>query len=80
MSEDLTPACKGQDPELWFPTAALGTEARVLQSYKARGICAGCPLRVECLEVALIEGRVGIWGGTDEDERLKLRRRTLVSA
>jgi hypothetical protein len=40
-----------------------------------RAICAGCPVRRECLITALIAGEPwGIWGGLDIDERADLAR------
>jgi len=37
---------------------------------EAKAICAGCPVRNECLAFALRTGQVdGIWGGTTTHER-----------
>lgn len=54
-------ACIGRDPELWFKQGP-GTAAKK--------ICAGCPVREECLEYA-VRGRIedGIWGGLGERAR-----------
>lgn len=42
----------------------------------AKSTCDECPVRAECLDVALTSGeRFGIWGGLDPDERLALRKR-----
>ena len=46
----------------------------------ARRMCAGCPVRAECLEYALLH-RIpqGVWGGASERERrriLRARRRS----
>ncbi len=42
---------------------------------KARALCAGCPVRQECLEVALSDpDLMGLWGGTTEAERRGMRR------
>jgi WhiB family redox-sensing transcriptional regulator len=41
----------------------------------AREVCASCPVAGECLEFALVhDERFGIWGGTSERERRRLRR------
>ena len=43
--------------------------------WKAKAVCAGCPVRKDCLEFALDTSQeYGIWGGYDEDERRPLRR------
>lgn len=74
----LTVTTKGScvdspDAETWFPATATPDDAK-----KA---CAGCPVRAECLELALHrDEKHGIWGGTTPEERLLMRRRTLRAA
>lgn len=65
--------CMGADPELFFPD---GTGAPALRDEaRAKAICAGCPVRSDCLEWALGVGEAeGIWGGTTPYERRLLRR------
>ena len=65
-------ACRGMDPELFFPERwELGwTDTRI-----ARAICAGCPVCAECLETALQRHEYGIWGGTSEKQRIRMRGR-----
>ncbi|MFG2479909.1 WhiB family transcriptional regulator [Streptomyces fagopyri] len=43
---------------------------------RAKAVCAGCPVRIECLAEAL-DGRIefGVWGGTTERDRRALLRR-----
>jgi WhiB family redox-sensing transcriptional regulator len=46
-------------------------------------VCAGCPVRLQCLEMALQnDERFGIWGGLSERERrrVRLQRRIPLSA
>jgi WhiB family transcriptional regulator, redox-sensing transcriptional regulator len=60
--------CLGADPELFFPvgTTALAGE----QAIQAKAVCAGCPVRRECLDWALVTKQDhGVWGGLDEFER-----------
>jgi WhiB family transcriptional regulator, redox-sensing transcriptional regulator len=61
--------CRGADPTEFFPSDGLGVEY-------AQRICAGCPVRVECLEYALVH-RIehGVWGGASERERRRILRR-----
>jgi WhiB family redox-sensing transcriptional regulator len=67
-------ACAQTDPDLFFPTGDNMT-ARA-QAQQAKGICAGCPVRRECLAWAL-ETRQdqGVWGGMTEAERYAIHRR-----
>lgn len=69
MSWEEEARCGGQDPELFF-------DGHPLSQHRARQLCAGCPVRMECLAVAMHTGvEFGIWGGLDERERAQLRRR-----
>lgn len=63
-------ACRAFDGALFFPDADGDIETPLR-------ICAGCPVRAECLDYALeSRQRYGIWGGTTERERRRLRHRT----
>ncbi|MEV4975341.1 WhiB family transcriptional regulator [Streptomyces scopuliridis] len=65
------PACAGTDPELFF-AHALSTS----QVERAKAVCATCPLMENCLQGALERGEEhGVWGGTDEDDRRRMKRR-----
>ncbi|WP_329128225.1 WhiB family transcriptional regulator [Streptomyces sp. NBC_01465] len=61
-------ACRGTDAEQLF--------ADSVQQKRAKALCNGCPVRVECLTEAL-DARVefGVWGGMTERERRALLRR-----
>lgn len=66
-------SCRDTDPELFFPIGTTGPALAQIETAKI--VCGQCPARVECLEFALSTNQdSGIWGGTDEDERRKLRR------
>lgn len=42
---------------------------------EARNVCGECPCQRPCLDFALADPTlVGIWGGTDERERNRMRR------
>ena len=63
-------ACRDADPDWFFP----GPEG---DHRSAVRVCAGCPVREECLEWALeTRMRYGIWGGLTERERRRLIRRS----
>ena len=64
-------ACRGADPSLFF-AEAVGAGGEV-----ALRICGGCPVQSECLEWALTaHASFGIWGGTTEQDRRRLVRRS----
>jgi len=55
------------DPEVFFPQ-------RGERAVHLKAICAGCPVRSQCLEYALVAGeKHGIWGGASERERRRIR-------
>ena len=60
--------CLEVDPEIFFPERGGSSKA-------ARAVCINCEVRIECLKYALANReQFGIWGGTSERERRKLRR------
>lgn len=62
--------CRGLDPEMFHPA-----QGAVVQAQAARAVCRTCPVADECLESALVNGEhIGIWGGTTEKERIRIRR------
>lgn len=70
-------ACRGKDLELFFPD-----EPRLPHlpdpDVAAKRICAGCPVREECLTYALGKPETeGVWGGMSAHERRFSRRRRL---
>ena len=69
-------ACREDDvdPEAFFANNAT-IESQELAAF-AKSICAGCPVKAECLAYAQ-ENRLdhGIWGGFDEYERAQMARR-----
>ena len=61
--------CRSAEPATFFPSDGIGVEA-------AQQVCAGCPVRAECLEYALANGiEDGVWGGASQRERIRIRRR-----
>lgn len=67
-------ACRAVDPEQFFPVAASGPvyEAQVRAATR---VCAGCPVRTECLTWALSGLPDGIAGGMTAEERRTERAR-----
>ena len=67
-------ACKGLDPRLFFPERGESTA-------EAKAVCAACPVRADCLDWAIATTQKwGIWGGTSERERHRLRRGRAIAA
>ena len=64
----LLAASRHADPELFFPVSASGPSLD--QITQAKAICAGCPVRQQCLAFALnTRQNHGVWGGMSEEER-----------
>lgn len=63
-----TPECAETDPEVFFPE-----NGRVDLARKAIEICDRCPVRNACLEIAVRDCEHGVWGGTTENQRRKIR-------
>lgn len=67
-------ACRSADPEIFFPTAD-GGPVYDAQVAVAKAICAGCPVRVQCLDEALARIPYGVAGGLTPEERRGRHRR-----
>lgn len=62
--------CRQQNPEIFF-------NQRARSERRAKGICARCSVRTDCLELALkSESEFGVWGGLSGPERMVLRGST----
>lgn len=76
---DFTGAPCRDTPELFFPTGDRRQVA--LLTAEAKKVCRGCPFQRPCLDFAMTQtdghGRpvLGIWAGTTEGDRDRLRRR-----
>jgi WhiB family redox-sensing transcriptional regulator len=73
-----TAACRDTDPDLFFP---IGTTGQAIDQIEAaRSVCYACEVREACLEFALATNQEsGVWGGTSEEERRKLRKAWLAA-
>lgn len=62
-------ACRGVDTAKFFTERGESTA-------EAKAVCAGCPVREECLTYAINNGeKAGVWGGLSPQERRRLRRK-----
>ncbi|MBP2371543.1 WhiB family transcriptional regulator [Pseudonocardia parietis] len=67
-------ACRGADPELFYPASEVGPGRRQVE--QAKQVCGRCLVREQCLEIALNRGEpFGVWGGTTASERRARTRR-----
>lgn len=61
--------CEGMRTEQFFPRKSDAEKETIK-------ICLSCPVREECLQYAIDSGsNWGVWGGTTQQERKKLRSR-----
>lgn len=71
-------ACKAYPGHLWFPPQYMRHDHPDVEL--ARRVCARCPVNAECLEYALGHSLEGIWGGTSERERIRIKQGRAASA
>ena len=70
-------ACRDTNPDLFFPVGTTGPAIEQIEQAKA--VCRTCPSQAPCLEFALATNQdSGVWGGTSEEERRKLRKQWLA--
>ncbi|MER8185078.1 WhiB family transcriptional regulator [Kitasatospora sp. NPDC094015] len=66
-------ACRGADSSLFFHPPGERGGPHDDRDEAAKQVCAGCPVRAQCLEYALAAREpYGVWGGLSEDERQTL--------
>jgi WhiB family transcriptional regulator, redox-sensing transcriptional regulator len=71
-------ACRDTEPDVFFPIGTTG--AAVDQIDAAKRVCSGCAVQEPCLSFALATNQEsGVWGGTSEEERRKLRKAWLAA-
>ena len=76
MSWQDRAACNGMDMRLFFGRAGEPRPERENREAKAKAVCKSCPVRAQCLDDALRNSiKHGIWGGLNEEERARERRR-----
>jgi WhiB family transcriptional regulator, redox-sensing transcriptional regulator len=66
-------ACRSTEPDLFFPIGTTGPAIDQIEA--AKRVCRGCDAMEPCLDFALATNQEsGVWGGTSEEERRKLRK------
>lgn len=71
MTWQQSGACVGKNPDLWFPD---GLHDGAL----AKQVCRSCPVRLQCLDHGLHHEDHGVWGGLDQRELRRERRRRRI--
>jgi len=91
FEEHGTPPCAESFPDAFFTTdksessvlrngkISMKTWARYDYEKEAKAICAECPYKARCLEYAINNHELGIWGGTTERQRTLLRKTRNIS-
>lgn len=64
--------CKGKPAEIFF-ILREDKDQRVKRNM-AYAICNSCEVSKECLDYAITNREIGIWGGTSDRDRRKMRR------
>jgi WhiB family redox-sensing transcriptional regulator len=66
--------CRAVDSEIFFPPTHFEHKPeREAREAKAKAICGGCPVRIECLTWALeVREPHGVWGGASEGDRKQM--------
>lgn len=62
--------CRQVGPQLFFNE----DDDEPTYAREAKRVCGQCPVKDECLEVALAGDEEGIWGGTTKGERREIQR------
>jgi WhiB family transcriptional regulator, redox-sensing transcriptional regulator len=71
-------SCRYTEPDLFFPVGTTGIALDQIEAAKA--VCNACAVREACLEFALATNQEsGVWGGTAEEERRKLRKQWVAA-
>lgn len=63
--------CSESEPDMFFADADGPNYYQLLNT--ARRTCTGCPYQLECLTYAVENSVEGVWGGTSDGERRKMR-------
>jgi WhiB family redox-sensing transcriptional regulator len=71
-------ACRNTEPDLFFPVGTTGPAVDQIDA--AKRVCRSCEALEPCLDFALATNQEsGVWGGTSEEERRKLRKAWLAA-
>jgi WhiB family redox-sensing transcriptional regulator len=66
-------ACFGYPVYHWFPESK-----EIEEQILAMQVCSQCPVKEDCLEYSLWHEQDGIWGGMNQTDRQKLRKKRRI--
>ena len=73
-----SPPAGSTEPDLFFPIGTTGPAVDQIEA--AKRVCRSCEVQEPCLDFALATNQEsGVWGGTSEEERRKLRKAWLAA-
>lgn len=82
--------CAGADTNIFYPPEQPTKAETTKATRSAKMICNGtdpmfkglgpCPIKEQCLEVAIARDEQGVWGGTDARQRRSIKRARRVAA
>ncbi|MCW0214259.1 MAG: WhiB family transcriptional regulator [Pseudonocardia sp.] len=68
-------ACRGMDSEIFFHPERERGAPYAAREARAKQVCRGCPVIMECRRHALeVQEPYGVWGGLSETERRAMFR------
>ena len=67
-------ACNGVSPGLFYISFDTNPQHARDQNQNAKALCASCVVKDECFDWGIRYEKYGVWGGTTETERRKIRR------
>lgn len=66
--------CRGAPLNLFVGPFFEHQVMKAIREENAKLVCMGCPVREPCLDEALLNHDIGVWGGTTEEERAAIQR------
>ena len=69
----MTPSCKDKDISIFYTPQEKGKRGYSPEEVSAKAICDTCPVNIQCRNN--LKEKYGVWFGTTERERVRLRRR-----
>lgn len=69
--------CGFDDQDLFFPADRESTRNKIAREKAVKKICESCVVMNKCLSYAIVNSEVGVWGGTNDEERKQIAKKAL---